>query len=333
MSALYVFDPGSGGLAWRHQLDYRGARARHPPTAHRPGRAADRCSPARPISSCRAHRTWRRKRPIRTGRGGSREPPAPSRRPARRWKTGRFSSTSACALGVPFEYSTRRARARRYRRAVSPACRRSRVITTLSFNRPVPARHWLQKSNPSERWKWDFMFQDLPPVKGNVDPTSLPAAAGVDPAQRSEVTGTNHTTEDTETTEITDFVVQSVSCPLFVLCPPCWRSARCDAAVARMRSFAGHALKSRRSIETRRRRRRARRCACRAEGLAAGRASHPVRQATRPDAHSHGPHRRCARRASPSDEIVFPACDRLQAGTDRTSRSRYSSACSPSACS
>ena len=27
------------------------------------------------------------------------------------------------------------------------------------------ARTWLQASNPSERWKWDFMFQDLPPVK------------------------------------------------------------------------------------------------------------------------------------------------------------------------
>ena len=29
----------------------------------------------------------------------------------------------------------------------------------------MPARTWLQASNPSERWKWDFMFQDLPPVK------------------------------------------------------------------------------------------------------------------------------------------------------------------------
>jgi len=25
----------------------------------------------------------------------------------------------------------------------------------------------LQASNPSERWKWDFMYQDLPPVKGH----------------------------------------------------------------------------------------------------------------------------------------------------------------------
>ena len=32
---------------------------------------------------------------------------------------------------------------------------------------PVPARSWLQESNPSERWKWDFLYQDLPPVKGH----------------------------------------------------------------------------------------------------------------------------------------------------------------------
>jgi NADH-quinone oxidoreductase subunit G len=38
-------------------------------------------------------------------------------------------------------------------------------LATLAFARPVTASHWLQASNPSERWKWDFMFQDLPPVK------------------------------------------------------------------------------------------------------------------------------------------------------------------------
>jgi NADH-quinone oxidoreductase subunit G len=49
-------------------------------------------------------------------------------------------------------------------------------VTTLDFTRPVPARNWLQASNPSERWKWDFMFQDLPPVKfiGEPEPTSRP---------------------------------------------------------------------------------------------------------------------------------------------------------------
>jgi hypothetical protein len=51
-------------------------------------------------------------------------------------------------------------------------------ISTIAFNRPVSARHWLQSSNPSERWKWDFMFQDLPPVKGSVDPTALPLPPG-----------------------------------------------------------------------------------------------------------------------------------------------------------
>lgn len=51
-------------------------------------------------------------------------------------------------------------------------------VTALRFGQPVPADHWLQASNPSERWKWDFMFQDLPPVKGSVDPTALPLPPG-----------------------------------------------------------------------------------------------------------------------------------------------------------
>jgi NADH-quinone oxidoreductase subunit G len=38
-------------------------------------------------------------------------------------------------------------------------------LTSLAFTRPITVRHWLQASNPSERWKWDFLFQDLPPVK------------------------------------------------------------------------------------------------------------------------------------------------------------------------
>jgi len=37
----------------------------------------------------------------------------------------------------------------------------------LAFTRAMPASNWLQASNPSERWKWDFLFQDLPPVKGH----------------------------------------------------------------------------------------------------------------------------------------------------------------------
>jgi hypothetical protein len=50
------------------------------------------------------------------------------------------------------------------------------------FTRPIPARNWLQASNPSERWKWDFMYQDLPPVKGhNVQMEGMPPQAGYIP--------------------------------------------------------------------------------------------------------------------------------------------------------
>ena len=44
--------------------------------------------------------------------------------------------------------------------------------------RPTSARNWLQASNPSERWKWDFMFQDLPPVKGHSVQTEAGATEG-----------------------------------------------------------------------------------------------------------------------------------------------------------
>jgi NADH-quinone oxidoreductase subunit G len=57
-------------------------------------------------------------------------------------------------------------------------------LTTLAFSRPLEARHWLQQSNPSERWKWDFMFQDVPPVKGSVDPSALPLPPGAIPLKQ-----------------------------------------------------------------------------------------------------------------------------------------------------
>jgi len=40
------------------------------------------------------------------------------------------------------------------------------AITGVTFPKPLAAKTWLQASNPSERWKWDHMFQDLAPVKG-----------------------------------------------------------------------------------------------------------------------------------------------------------------------
>jgi NADH dehydrogenase/NADH:ubiquinone oxidoreductase subunit G len=83
----------------------------------------------------------------------------------------------ATAAGLTFDYTTA-AHVRADIAARFGAEKALEGITTLAFARPLSAKHWLQASNPSERWKWDFMFQDLPPVKGAVDPTSLPMAPG-----------------------------------------------------------------------------------------------------------------------------------------------------------
>jgi hypothetical protein len=45
-------------------------------------------------------------------------------------------------------------------------------LTTLAFAAPVSASHWFEASNPSERWKWDFLYQDLPPTKFSGEPFS-----------------------------------------------------------------------------------------------------------------------------------------------------------------
>ena len=86
----------------------------------------------------------------------------------------------ATALGLSLDYATDRdVRAdisRRYRDAQG-----LEALGSLAFAQPVAARTWLQASNPSERWKWDFMYQDLPPVKGEVDPSSLPLPPGAIP--------------------------------------------------------------------------------------------------------------------------------------------------------
>jgi anaerobic selenocysteine-containing dehydrogenase len=58
------------------------------------------------------------------------------------------------------------------------------ALPQMIFTRPVAARTWLQASNPSERWKWDFLFQDLPPVKGTVDLSSLPYQPGSIPLKK-----------------------------------------------------------------------------------------------------------------------------------------------------
>jgi NADH-quinone oxidoreductase subunit G len=79
------------------------------------------------------------------------------------------------SLGAPLDYTS----SREVRGDMAGAMKGNQAyaaLTTLAFARPVSAHNWLQASNPSERWKWNVMFQDLPPVKfaATPDATSIP---------------------------------------------------------------------------------------------------------------------------------------------------------------
>jgi NADH-quinone oxidoreductase subunit G len=71
----------------------------------------------------------------------------------------------AASLGVAMPYQS----SDDVRKALSAALPGSKYAEahSIAFARQVSAANWLQASNPSERWKWDFMYQDLPPVKGH----------------------------------------------------------------------------------------------------------------------------------------------------------------------
>lgn len=72
----------------------------------------------------------------------------------------------AAALGLAFSYKG----PHEVRADVAIALANTPGYASLSdrtFSRPVSAEHWLQASNPMERWKWNVMFQDLPPIKGH----------------------------------------------------------------------------------------------------------------------------------------------------------------------
>jgi len=84
----------------------------------------------------------------------------------------------AIALGVPFDY-TAAAHVRSDISARYGSVDALKGLPGLAFARPMSAKTWLEASNPSERWKWEFLYQDLPPVKGSVDTSSLPTPPGV----------------------------------------------------------------------------------------------------------------------------------------------------------
>jgi hypothetical protein len=83
----------------------------------------------------------------------------------------------AAALGLPFTYES----SQQVRTEIAGALADVPGYSGLAgqiFYRPLPLKHWLQASNPMERWKWNAMFQDLPPVKGhNVQMEGAPVPA------------------------------------------------------------------------------------------------------------------------------------------------------------
>jgi NADH-quinone oxidoreductase subunit G len=79
-------------------------------------------------------------------------------------------------FGSPLSYVSGEALRQAIANALVEAVPAYELLRTVNFSRPLSAKHWLQASNPSERWKWDFMFQDLPPVKFGEEFGPLPRA-------------------------------------------------------------------------------------------------------------------------------------------------------------
>jgi NADH-quinone oxidoreductase subunit G len=179
VSALYVFDPGPDGSLGDVQwiIDAR-SHGRLPVLVVQGvlmttlARAADFVLPGASYVEKEASYTNDQGRLQGTARAN---PP-----PGEAMEDWQILVNIGVALGVPLDY-TSAAHVRSDIAAQFPDTPALAGITGVAFARPVSARNWLQTSNPSERWKWDFMFQDLPPVKGAVDPSSLPLPAGAIP--------------------------------------------------------------------------------------------------------------------------------------------------------
>ncbi len=83
----------------------------------------------------------------------------------------------AASLGLPFTYESSHDVRAAIGRVMSGAAGYARLVDQ-SFSRALTLQHWLQASNPMERWKWNVMFQDVPPVKGhNVQMEAAPQPA------------------------------------------------------------------------------------------------------------------------------------------------------------
>jgi NADH-quinone oxidoreductase subunit G len=177
VSALYVFDPGPEGTIGDTQWIVDARTSRRLPLLVVQGvlmtplaRVADFVLPGASSSEKEASYTNDQGRV----QGSARALAAPGEALEDWLLLTKLGQALGLALPYTSDREVRAAIAVRY--AAEPALA---SLSSLTFARPMLARTWLQSSNPSERWKWDFMYQDLPPVKGAVDPSSLPAAPGM----------------------------------------------------------------------------------------------------------------------------------------------------------
>jgi NADH-quinone oxidoreductase subunit G len=182
VTALYVFDPGPNGslgdTAWIVEARARGALSSlivQGVLMTDLSRAADFVLPGASYVEKEASYTNDHGRLQATARAIS--------APGDAMEDWQILVNIGKALGVSLNYSSS-AQVRADIAARFAGVSALEGLTTLAFSRPLEARHWLQQSNPSERWKWDFMFQDLPPVKGSVDPSSLPLPPGAIPLKQ-----------------------------------------------------------------------------------------------------------------------------------------------------
>jgi NADH-quinone oxidoreductase subunit G len=184
VSALYVFDPGPDGsmgdLTWVVEARAKGTLPLlivHGVLLTDLARAADFVLPGASYVEKEASYTNEQGRL----QGTARAIPCPGEA----MEDWQILVNLATTLGVRFDY-TDAAHIRADLATRMSGIKELEGITTLAFAQPVNAKTWLQASNPSERWKWDFMYQDLPPVKGTVDPSSLPMPPGAIPLRRIE---------------------------------------------------------------------------------------------------------------------------------------------------
>src|SRR4029453_3747732 len=163
VKALYVFDPGPGGSIGDVSWIIQGAKSGKLPHLMRQGvRLRDLAKAADVVLAGSA---WVEKDASYVNEQGRLQGAARAiAPPGEAMEDWQIFVNVGVALGAPLTYASSQ-EVRADIAAALPHNERYAGLTSLGFARPVAAQTWLQPSNPSERWKWDFMFQDLPPVK------------------------------------------------------------------------------------------------------------------------------------------------------------------------